>query len=302
MTVFITGGSGFLGRALAASLIADGYETVLLTRQPARAGDVPAGVRTLKWDGRSAAGWGDMLGRDDIVMNLAGENLSGGLWTTARKQRIVESRTNAGRAVVEAVQQAQHKPALVIQASGIGHYGPRGDELINEAAGPGDDFGARVTVAWEAATAPVETMGVRRVVLRIAPVLSASGGLLPLMMLPFRFFAGGRMGDGRQGFSWIHLADFVGAVRCLMADSDARGVYNMCAPNPVSNAEFAHTLGQAMRRPAWLPVPALAMRLALGELSSAVLQGQRGYPERLLALGYTFRFPDLEGALRDLLP
>ncbi len=301
MRVVITGGSGLLGRALAANLAADGYETIALTRRPARVRDLPQSVRAQIWDGRSAAGWGALADGATAIINLAGENLSSGLWTAQRKQRIRQSRLDAGRSVVEAVQAAAIKPAVVIQASGIGHYGPHGDDIVTEQSAAGKDFGASVTLDWEAASAAVEQMGVRRVIVRMGPSLARQAGALSLLMLPFRLFAGGRLGSGRQWLSWIHLADTISAIRFLIANEEARGVFNVCAPNPLTNAQFGRLLGRVMRRPFWLPVPAFTLRLVLGEMASTVLEGQRAAPERLLQMGYTFRFPDAEAALRDIL-
>lgn len=301
MRVIITGGSGLLGRALAENLAADGNEVVVLSRRPQSVRGLPAGVRAEQWDGRTAAGWGALASGAGAIVNLAGENLSSGRWTAARKQRIVQSRVNAGRAVLEAVQAAAVKPAVVIQASGIGHYGPHGDEVLTEQSPAGDDFAARITLDWEAATAPLDALGVRRAVVRMGPSLTPHGGALPLMMLPFRMFMGGPLGSGKQWLSWIHIADTIAALRFLMDHESARGIFNVCSPQPVTNAEFGRVLGRVMRRPYWLPAPAFAMRLALGEMASTVLEGQRAAPAHLQELGFAFRFAALEPALRDLL-
>lgn len=300
MRAIISGGTGLIGRALAANLAGDGYEVVLLSRRAATPNPT-AGVRTVQWDGRSAQGWGQLADGASVIINLAGENISSGRWTEQRKHRIRQSRINAGHAVVEAVSAATHKPELVIQASGIGHYGMHADGVVTEQDAPGDDFGAEVTLVWEESSKAVEAMGVRRVIVRMAPVLSTRGGVLPKMMLPFRFFAGGKIGSGKQWLSWVHMADAIGGMRFLMADSQARGAYNLCAPNAVTNAQFSRALGRAMHRPALVPVPAFALKLALGEMSTVLLEGQRGIPQRLLEAGYTFRFADIDAALADLL-
>ncbi len=196
---------------------------------------------------------------------------------------------------------AARKPAVVVQSSAIGYYGPHADEPLTEDAPPGDDFLARLCVAWEAAAAPLDELGVRRVTLRTGVVLSTAGGAFPRLLLPFRLFAGGPMGNGRQWMSWIHLADEVAAIRFLLAREDAAGPFNLTAPEPLTNAQFSRLLGRIMRRPAFLPVPAFAMRLALGEAATIVLDGQRVLPRRLQELGFAFRFPTAEAALRDLL-
>ncbi len=298
--IIITGGTGLIGRALAAELAAAGYEVVVLSRDPLRARGLPPGVRAGKWDGRTAQGWGSRADGAYAIVNLAGENLAGGRWTAARKERIRQSRLNAGQAVVEAVRAAERKPAVVVQASGIGYYGPRGDEEVTEEAPPGSDFLGRLAVEWEASTAPVEVLGVRRVVIRTGVVLSAEGGALPRLALPFRFFLGGPLGSGRQWTPWIHIADEVGAIRFLVEQEGARGPYNLAAPHPVTNRELARALGRVLHRPAWLPVPAPALQLALGEMSAVLLTGQRAVPKRLLEAGFVFRFPEVEAALQDL--
>ncbi len=301
MRVLVTGGTGLIGRALGSSLAADGHEVIALSRSPERVAGLPAGMRAERWDGRSAAGWGPLADGADAIVNLAGENLAGGRWTAARKRRLRDSRLHAGRAVVQAVEQAARKPRVVVQASGIGYSGHRGDEDVTESTAPGSDFLARLAVEWESSTTPVEALGVRRVVIRSAVVLSKAGGILPLILLPHRFFVGGRLGSGRQWLPWIHIADEVGAIRFLIQEEAARGVYNLVAPHPVTNADFERILGRVLHRPAWFPTPALALRLVLGEMSQMVLEGQRGIPRRLVDLGYTFRYRGLEEALRNLL-
>ena len=301
MRVIITGGTGLIGRALAADLASDGHEIIVLSRDPSRAGGLPAGVRAARWDGRSGSGWSALADGAGAIVNLAGENLAAGRWSDERKRRIRESRANAGRAVVEAVAAAGRKPGVVIQASAVGYYGPRGEEEVTEGTPPGGDFLARVCVAWEASTAPVEEQGVRRAIIRTGIVLSLRDGALPRLLLPFRFFVGGPLGSGRQWFPWIHLADEVAAIRFLIENEAARGPFNLAAPDVVTNATFARTVGRVLGRLAFIPIPAFALRLALGDLASTLLTGQRAVPTRLLQQGFTFRFPTPEAALRDLL-
>jgi uncharacterized protein (TIGR01777 family) len=235
------------------------------------------------------------------IVNLAGENIGQGRWTAERKRRIRESRLNAGQAVVEAVVGAAGRPQVVVQASGIGYYGSTGEEEITEEAPPGADFLGRLAVEWERSTQPVGRLGVRHVVIRTGVVLSAEGGALPRLMLPFRSFLGGSMGRGRQRVSWIHISDEIRAIRFVLENEAASGPYNLAAPNPLTNGQFARVLGRVMGRPAWLPTPAPALRLLLGEMSVVLLTGQRAVPHRLLEAGFSFRFPNLEGALEDLL-
>lgn len=306
MKVLITGGSGLIGRALAASLAADGHEVVILSRSPERVSGLPNGVRAVGWDGRSAAGWATEADGADAIVNMAGASLKGegflpSRWSKKRKALIRQSRADAGAAVVDAVRQAKVKPKMVLQASAVGYYGPRDEEIITEESTAGPDFLAEVCKVWEASTAEVESLGVRRVITRTGLLLTMQGGAFPLLVLPFRLFAGGPFGSGKQYYPWIHIDDYIAALRFLIESKTASGVYNVGAPNPVANREFARTLGRVLRRPSWLPAPAFAMRLALGEVSTVVLDGQRVVPARLEAEGFKFEFAELEPALRDLL-
>ncbi len=306
MRVLITGGTGLIGRALIDLLLLEGHEIIVLSRRPDRA-QLPAGVRVAGWDARSAQGWGHLLEGADAVVNLAGESIAGkgpipARWTAARKRRIRESRLNATHAVVEAIERAENKPRVLVQGSAVGFYGGRTDDVVlDEDAPPGDDFLAEVAVAWEAASEPVEAWGVRRAIARTGLVLSAQGGSLPPTMLPFKFFLGGPLGYGLQWWPWIHIRDEVRAIRFLIQEPRASGPFNLVAPNPVTNRQFALILGKVMGRPAFLQTPAFVLRLALGEMAELLLKGQRAVPKRLLALGFRFEYPELEAALRDLL-
>ena len=302
--VIITGGSGFIGRALTRELLDAQYEVVWLSRNPATTRDVPAGVRVEKWDGRSAQGWSALAEGAFAIVNLAGESI--GIpplpWTNERKRRIRDSRVNASKAVVEAVRLAREKPRVIVQASAVGFYGARGDEVITEKNSAGHDFLADVAVAWEASSAEVETLGVRRVVTRFGLPLDKSGGVFPFLVMPIRLFVGGPIGSGRQVIAWIHLHDAVRAIRFLMEKDDARGAFNLTAPEPLTNAELGRVIARVLRRPFWLPVPAFALKLALGEMAELLLlNGQRVLPERLLRAGFKFQFPTAELALKDVL-
>jgi len=305
--VLIPGGSGLIGRALSAELAAHGYKVVVLSRTPERVGTLPEGARAVEWDARTAEGWGKLADGAHAIVNLTGASIAGegffpSRWSDEQRRVIRESRLNSGRAVVEAVAQAEQKPAVVVQASGVGYYGFHGDEVLTEEAGPGDDWAARFTAEeWEPSTAPVEEMGVRRVVARTGIVLSTDEGALPRLLLPFRLFVGGPLGSGKQWYSWIHLRDEARALRFLIENEEASGAFNLTAPNPVTNGELAKRIGRVMGRPSFIPVPGFAMRLAFGEVAEVVLQGQRVVPQGLLDLGFEFDFPVAEGALQDLL-
>ncbi len=301
MRIIIIGGSGLIGQALTKSLAADKHEVVILSRHPERGKGLPAGVKVEKWDGQSAAGWRHLADGAGAIVNLAGENIAAGRWTVERRERIRESRVNAGRAVVEAVRAATNKPEVVIQASAVGYYGARGAEKVTEETLPGGDFLAQVCLDWEASTAPVEALGVRRAIIRTGVVLSPEDGAFPKMVLPFKLFAGGPLGSGRQYLPWIHLTDEVASIRFLIEQKEASGPFNLTAPNPLTNAEFSRTLGKSLKRPAFLPTPSLALQLIFGEMSTVLLDGQRALPQRLQQMGFVFSFSEAEAAVADLL-
>jgi uncharacterized protein len=299
MNVLITGGTGLIGKHLTSSLLADGYKIWVLTRNPARA-NLPQGAQALMWDGRTTTGWGERVSEMDVIVNLAGATIGAWPWTKQRKDNILYSRVNAGKAVARAIEAANPRPKVLIQASGVGYYGPRDDAAVNETFPAGKDYLADVAIRWEASSKPVEALGVRRVIIRNAVVLAKKGGILPLMALPVRLFAGGQMGNGRQGFSWIHLEDHVCAIRFLMDNIGATGAYNLAAPKPVSNAEFMRELARALKRPYWLSAPAFALRLVLGEMSTLLLDGQYVVPSRLLEQGFVFKFEEVRAAFNQL--
>jgi uncharacterized protein (TIGR01777 family) len=301
MRIIITGGTGLIGRPLSKRLQSQGHEVIVLSRNPAGVQGMPAGVQLVRWDGKSAEGWGDLADGAGAIINLAGENLAAGRWSEARKQRIRQSRLDAGRAVVEAVEQASNKPGVLLQASAVGYYGPSQDEIITESSSAGNDFLARLCIDWEASTAAVEQHGVRRVILRTGIVLSNQGGAFPKLVLPFRLFAGGPLGNGKQWYPWLHEEDQIRAICFLLEEPQARGPFNLSAPTPVTNATMAKAIGQVMNRPAIFPVPGFALRAALGEMATVVLDGQRAIPQQLQSLGFTFTYPTVEEALRQLL-
>jgi uncharacterized protein (TIGR01777 family) len=305
MRVIITGGTGLIGRALTKRLSSQGYEVIILSRSPQQDASQPSNVKKVQWDAATAEGWGYLADGAHAIVNLAGENIAGesvltGRWTEERKKRIYTSRVNAGRAVVEAIQAATEKPKVLIQASGIDYYRPDLARIITEEDGPGSDFLSQVCFDWEASTVAVEAMGVRRCVIRSGIVLTNEGGAWPRIVLPFKLFAGGPIGSGKQYWSWIHLDDEVGAIEYLLKNEQAKGVYNLTAPEPLQNWEFASRLGKVMSRPAFFPVPAPALQIAFGEMSMLLLGSRRVLPKRLQELGYTFKFPQAEAAFKEL--
>lgn len=289
MRVAVTGSSGFIGRALLASLRGDGHEVVPVTRPGVW--DVDAGtIDTAALEGV------------DAVVHLAGEGIGNRRWNAEHKRKVKESRSKGTALLAGALAGLDRPPSVLVSGSAVGFYGDRGDEVLTEASGPGDDFLAEVVTAWEEAAAPATDAGIRTAFLRTGLVLDADGGVLPRLALPFKLFLGGRLGSGRQWMSWVSLVDEVRAIRFLL-DHDVAGPVNAVGPAPVTNAELAKTLGSVLRRPAVVPVPAFAPRLLLGrEMADELLfVSQRVLPTVLEEAGFAFEHPTLESALRSVL-
>ena len=301
MRVLITGGTGAIGRRLTDQLLKEGHEVTILSRKALKPARLPVKVTFLQWDGKTAKGWGNHLEAVDAVVNLAGAGIADARWTAERKKVIVDSRVKPGQAVVEAFKSVSQKPKVLIQASGVNYYGTDREKAFTEDDGPGDDFLAEVCIKWEAATLPVEAMGVRRVIIRSGAVLDPTAGALPKLAMPVRFFVGGPLGSGRQWLSWIHYADEIGAIKFLIETEAACGPVNMTAPQPVRNKELAQAIGRVLHRPAVMPAPSLAVKLMVGELSDVVLKGQQVLPAALQRLGYPFKYPQIDAALKNLL-
>lgn len=306
MKILIAGGSGLIGRALTRELLRDSHKIIILSRDPAQALAISEDVQIAGWDGKTAQGWSQLLEGTDAIVNLAGANIAGDgffptRWTNSRKQIIRQSRLDAGKAIVEAITIATHKPGVLVQSSAIGFYGPLKDCTVDETGPAGNDFMARLCQEWELSTERVELSGVRRVIARTGIVLSDHGGALGRLILPYKLYAGGPFGMGKQVMSWIHIADEVAAIRFLIENPEAAGIYNLTAPNPVTNAEFGKTLSKVMHRPYYLPVPGFAMRMLFGEVATVVLDGQRVLPARLIRSGYEFKYPNIELALQQIL-
>ena len=301
--VIISGATGFIGLPLALDLAAAGYEVAVLTRHPQKASGLFGNrVKAAGWDGRTSEGWLELASRALGIVNLAGENIGAGRWTDKKKQEIIRSRIDSGRAVMDAFEKASTKPKILIQASAVGYYGPRSDEELEEASPAGQGFLAAMTRDWEAATAGAASLGVRRVVVRSGLVLDKDGGVLPRFLKQFRWFAGGPLGAGKQWLSWIHRRDEVAAIRFLLESEDLAGTFNLTAPGPLTMKAFARILGRVMRRPAWFPVPAFLLRLLFGQMAEeALLAGQKVLPRALIKAGFRFSYPDLESALREIL-
>ncbi|MHB0925464.1 MAG: TIGR01777 family oxidoreductase [Gallionellaceae bacterium] len=296
MRIFITGGTGLIGRRLCKALLAEGHELTVLSRNPA---SVPlkcgAGVHALA----SLAEWHPALSFDAVI-NLAGEPIIDKRWSAQRKQVLWDSRVTLTEELVRRIAAAERKPSVLLSGSAVGYYGNGGDRMLDEAADAGTGFAAELCKAWEGAARVAEKFGVRVCLLRTAPVLSNDGGMLARMLPPFRLGLGAKLGDGKQWMSWVHIEDYAAMVLKLLHDVQAHGPYNMAAPNPVTNAEFTATLAAALHRPAFFVAPAALLKLAMGESASLLLEGQRALPRKMEAAHQRFAFPTLAEALRDL--
>lgn len=293
MRIVVAGGSGFIGEPLVRRLVARGDDVAVLTRNAAR---VHAG-RAVLWDGKTEGAWSDEVASADAVVNLAGENIGDGRWTAERKRRLVASRLDATHAIVEALRRDPSRKRTLVSSSAVGFYGDRKDEELDEQSSRGSGFLADLVEQWERAAREAEPLA-RLVLLRFGVVLASDGGALAKMLLPFRLGAGGPIGSGRQWMSWIERDDAVSMIVWAIDDEHARGVYNATSPRPVRNRDFTRALGRALGRPAILPAPAFALRIAFGQMAEeALLAGQHVVPRRAEADGFTFAHPSLEAAL-----
>jgi uncharacterized protein (TIGR01777 family) len=293
--VALTGATGLIGGHLARALIARGDEVVALVRGGRSGID---GARDVRWDPAAGPLPAGALDGVDAVVNLAGAPLAGRRWTAARKRQIRESRTLTTRRVVDALA-AEGAPRVLVNGSAVGYYG-NAEEPVDETAPPGADFLGGTCVAWEREALRARGHGVRVALIRTGLVLARDGGVLPTLARPVRLYAGGTLGGGRQWMPWIHIDDEVGLLLMLLDRDDASGPFNAAAPEPVQQREFVRTLAKVLHRPAVVPAPAVAIRLALGEMAVLALEGQRAVPAAALAMGYRFAHTDLEEALRDL--
>ena len=305
MKVAITGASGFVGSRLVEKLHTEGNQVVVLTRNLAAAQNVFPdssfpNVEVIAYTPTESGSWQQAIALCDGVVNLAGEPIADGRWTPERKQEILNSRKLGTQKIVEAIALANPKPKVLVNASAIGYYGTSETATFDEASKPGEDFLAQVCLDWEAEAQKVTQLGVRLVILRLGIVLGM-GGAITKMITPFKLFAGGPIGSGRQWFSWIHREDLVNLIIQALTRSDIEGVLNATAPNPVRMTELADTMGQVMNRPSWLPVPALALEALLGDGAMVVLEGQQVIPKRTLASGFNYQYPTVKQALEEIL-
>lgn len=297
MHILITGGSGFIGRYISRALMDDGHQVSVLTRKRKRAARrLDSGVGLIEsLDALEGAQ------TPEVVINLAGENLTSGRWSAARKKRFRDSRLHTTERLVDWMSTREQRPALLINASAVGYYGMRDDAELDERSPAGDDFAAHLCRDWEAAADRAAELGPRVAKLRLGIVLGREGGAFARMLTPFRLGLGGRFGDGRQWMSWIHIEDVSGLIRHIINRTTLKGALNATAPVPVRNLEFTRSLAACLRRPALMPLPGWFLEAAFGELAMIFLKGQRVLPRAALDSGYVFKFPELAQALEDLI-
>jgi len=299
MNIVVAGGSGFIGSSVVPRLRREGHDVVVLTRAPS--GNALTGDAALvSWDGVSQGEWSLRVRRADAVINLAGESIGDGRWTASRKRRIVESRINATRALLGAMSAGEGKPRVFINSSAVGYYGPVESGEVTEDHLPGTGFLADLCVRWEQEAFAAAELGCRVVVLRTGVVLGEKGGALQRMLLPFRLYAGGPVGSGKQWFPWVHRDDVAGGILFALGNAAVSGPVNVVAPGCVTMKDFCAALGAALSRPSWLPVPSFPLRAALGEMAGMILTGQRAVPSQLLRLGYHFSYPAIAPALASV--
>ncbi|MEE4295990.1 MAG: TIGR01777 family oxidoreductase [Wenzhouxiangella sp.] len=295
MKVLITGGSGFIGQALCASLSADGHTPLVISRSPeaaAKALPSNAVIRTKAED--------FLDHKPEAIVNLAGEPIAEGRWTASKKKALLESRLDATGSIVEFCKVADPAPKVLVSASAVGYYGAQGETEVTEETPPNDEFSHQLCRQWEAAALQAEAQQVRVAIVRIGLVLDAGGGMLAKTTPLFKLGLGGKLGNGEQYMPWIHRNDMVAAIRFLLDNEQLKGPFNASAPNPVTNADFTRALGEALGRPAFLPAPAAALKLAFGEMSRLLLTGAKMKPARLEEAGFQFQFPELDQALADI--
>ena len=301
MKIVIAGGTGFIGRHVSRLLIHEGHSVTLLSRHtPGDKHLVNIHARHIQWDGCSQGAWAQECDDADVVLNLSGAPIADSRWTEKRKQELIDSRVQSTKTLLQAISSWRNKPHTFMTASGIGFYGDRGEEVVNESSTPGEGFLRQLCQAWEGAAMEGEALGLRVIPLRIGMVLGPDGGALSKMTLPFRMFLGGPILPGTQFVSWIHREDLARLILFLMTHSSIRGPVNAVAPETVTMKEFCTTLGKAMNRPSWFPIPEFVLRMTLGKLATMLTTGQRVVPQRAIDSGFSYTYPTLQTALDSL--
>ncbi len=297
MKILITGGTGFIGRTLCHRLLDPGHELIVLSRRP---------EQVTKLCGASVIAISNLedLSSEEIInaiINLSGEGIADRLWTKKRKQKLLDSRISITEQLIAYVARARQKPSVMISGSAVGYYGSNSESELDETTDNPDDFAQQLCRQWEAAAEPVREHAVRLCILRTGLVIGNDGGFVKRMLLPFKLGLGGRLGDGKQWMSWIHKDDLIAIIELLLTSSDLEGNFNATAPEPVTNAEFSLCLAKNLKRPAIFPVPAIVLKVLLGEMSQLLLGGQKVIPERLIEQNFCFQFESLDSALKSIL-
>lgn len=301
MKVIIAGGSGFIGSRLIQRLNDAKHDVVLLSRNPGAIRSYENGaLKIVQWDGRTVGSWSQFIDGADVVINLAGENIAAKRWSEKQKIRLVNSRIESTRTIIQSINNAKKKPRVLVNASAVGFYGNDGDGDVAEAQTKGEGFLSDLCEQWEREAQDAEKSDLRVVLLRIGVVLDSSGGALKKMLLPFKLFIGGPLGSGKQWFPWIHREDVINIILFALEKQSLSGAVNVASPSPVTMNEFSSLLGKAIGRPSWMRVPSFMLKLMLGEMSEMLIGGRRIIPKKLLDNGFVFQHPDLEATLDSL--
>jgi uncharacterized protein (TIGR01777 family) len=301
MKIVVAGGTGFLGKSLVSRLLQQGHTVIVLTRSSRKASFWSGNLRAEQWDAVTVGSWVGVVDGADAIINLTGELIAGKRWTRRQKDRILKSRVDSTRVLVSAIEQVQHRPSVLINISAVGFYGDVSQGDVTEEAPKGNGFLAGVCSQWESEALAAQKLGVRVVTPRLGVVLGVEGGALTKLMAPFKFFAGGYLGSGKQWFPWIHIKDVVNALLFLLNHPSMVGPVNLAAPQPLTMKEFTNILGKIMHRPAWTAVPSFVLRLALGEMAEMLLTGQRVVPRKLLDAEFVFEYATARTALTAII-
>lgn len=301
MKIIVAGGSGFIGSELIRRLINSKHQVVLLSRNPGAARlEERESFKIVQWDGKTIGLWSQFIDGADAVINLSGENVAAKRWSESQKTRLIDSRINPTRAILQTINQATKKPRVLVNASAVGYYGNFGDGDVTESHIKGEGFLSDLCEQWEREAMNAEVHGLRVVLLRIGIVLEPSGGALKKMLLPFKLFIGGSLGSGKQWFPWIHLDDVLNIILFALENDSVSGAVNLSSPSPVTMDEFASSLAKAIRRPSWARVPSFVLKILLGEMSEMLLGGRRIVPKKLIDNGFMFQYPNLDETLNSL--
>jgi uncharacterized protein (TIGR01777 family) len=302
MRVIVAGGSGFIGSELIRKLLVSKHQVVLLSRKPV---GVRSGYNELlqivQWDGKTVGSWAKFIDGADAIINLSGENVAAKRWSESQKARLIDSRINPTRAILQSINQVTKKPRVLVNASAVGYYGNFGDGDVTESHIKGEGFLSDLCEQWEREALHAEKYGLRIVLLRIGIVLEPSGGALKKMLLPFKLFIGGPLGSGKQWFPWIHREDVINIILFAIENQSLSGPVNVVSPSPVKMKEFTCSLGKVIGKPSRIPVPSLVLKMVLGEMSEMLLGGRRIMPKKLLDRGFVFQYPNLDKALSMLM-